>query len=80
MSARPVNPILKQVLELGPTLLFFLVYLRLKERTFVIGGAEYSGFIVATLIFVGIFAVGVYLLVRSRKVGVTAPLSPPSPA
>jgi intracellular septation protein len=52
MSARPVNPILKQALELGPTLLFFLVYLRLKERTFVLGGAEYSGFIVATLIFV----------------------------
>ena len=52
MSARPVNPVLKQVLELGPTLLFFLVYLRLKERTFVLGGAEYSGFIIATLIFV----------------------------
>jgi intracellular septation protein len=52
MSVRPVNPIVKQALELGPTLLFFVVYLRIKERTFQIGDAEYSGFIVATLILV----------------------------
>jgi intracellular septation protein len=52
MSARPVNPFVKQALELGPTLLFFLVYLRIKERTFEIGGTEYSGFIVATIILV----------------------------
>ncbi len=52
MNARPVNPILKQALELGPTLLFFLVYLRIKERSFEIGGTEYSGFIVATIALV----------------------------
>ncbi len=53
MSAdRPINPVLKQVLELGPTILFFLVYLRLRDRTFLWGETEYSGFIVATLIFV----------------------------
>ncbi|WP_420860783.1 inner membrane-spanning protein YciB [Algirhabdus cladophorae] len=54
MSERKINPILKQVLELGPTLIFFVIYLRIKEDTFVIGGTEYSGFIVATLIFVPI--------------------------
>ncbi|MBP1805440.1 inner membrane-spanning protein YciB [Rubellimicrobium aerolatum] len=52
MSARPVNPILKQALELGPTILFFVLYLRIKERSFEIGGVEYSGFIVATLVLV----------------------------
>jgi len=53
-DARPIHPVLKQVLELGPTILFFLVYLRLRDDSFSFGGAEYSGFIVATLIFVPI--------------------------
>ena len=53
-SPRPISPLLKQALELGPTILFFLLYLRIKERTFEWGGTEYSGFIVATLAFVPI--------------------------
>ena len=52
MSSRPIHPVLKQVLELGPTILFFVIYLRIKERSFEIGGTTYSGFIVATLILV----------------------------
>jgi intracellular septation protein len=52
MAERAINPILKQVLELGPTLVFFLIYLRIKEQTFTIGGTDYSGFIVATIVFV----------------------------
>ena len=47
-----INPFLKQVLELGPTIVFFLIYLRLKDRVIEFGGVEYSGFIVSTLIFV----------------------------
>jgi hypothetical protein len=31
MSEKQINPILKQVLELGPTLVFFLIYLRIKD-------------------------------------------------
>ena len=62
MTARPVNPILKQALELGPTLLFFLVYLRIKERSFEIGGTEYSGFIVATLALVPLLLVAMAAL------------------
>jgi intracellular septation protein len=54
MTARPINPIVKQVLELGPTLVFFLLYLRIRDETFLWGETEYSGFIVATLIFVPI--------------------------
>jgi intracellular septation protein len=61
MSEKQINPILKQVLELGPTLVFFLIYLRIKENTYTVAGTEYSGFIVATLIFVPIllFAMGI---------------------
>jgi intracellular septation protein len=54
MAERRVNPVMKQLLELGPTLVFFLVYLRIKDSSFTIAGTEYSGFIVAALIFVPI--------------------------
>ena len=57
MDTKPLNPILKQVLELGPTLVFFLIYLRIKDETYTIGGTEYSGFIVATLIFVPVLLI-----------------------
>lgn len=49
-----INPILKQVLELGPTVAFFLIYLRIRDESYQFAGTEYSGFIVATLIFVPI--------------------------
>ncbi|MEM9638518.1 MAG: inner membrane-spanning protein YciB [Pseudomonadota bacterium] len=63
-DAKPVNPIVKQVLELGPTILFFLIYLRIKEDVFVIGGVEYTGFIVAALVFVPILLLAMAILWR----------------
>ena len=54
MTKKPVNAVMQQVLELGPTIAFFLIYLKIKDRTFSFAGADYSGFIVATLIFVPI--------------------------
>ena len=57
MDTKPINPILKQILELGPTLVFFLIYLRIKDETYTIAGTEYSGFIVATLIFVPVLLI-----------------------
>ena len=51
-TPREVNPVLRQVLELGPPLVFFAIYLWIKEDTFTWGGTEYSGFIVATVAFV----------------------------
>jgi len=51
---REVNPVMKMVLELGPTVVFFLLYQRMKDQTYVLFGTEYSGFIAATLIFVPI--------------------------
>ena len=52
MAERRINPVLKQALELGPTLVFFLLYMRLRDGSFDIGGTVYSGFIVATVAFV----------------------------
>lgn len=57
MAERMINPVLKQVLELGPTVVFFLIYLRIKDETYLWAGTEYSGFIVATLVFVPILLV-----------------------
>ncbi|MCO4842247.1 MAG: septation protein IspZ [Yoonia sp.] len=62
MAEKQINPILKQVLELGPTLVFFLIYLRIKDDTFTFGGTDYSGFIVATLVFVPILLVSMGIL------------------
>ena len=36
----------------GALLLFFIAYLRLKDRTFSIGGTDYEGFIVVTAAFI----------------------------
>ena len=54
MAERRISGWLKQVLELGPTLVFFLIYLWLRDQTFSFAGNDYSGFIVAALIFVPI--------------------------
>lgn len=61
-DTREINPILKQVLELGPPLVFFLIYLRIRDNSYVMGGTEYSGFIVATLIFVPIMLISMAVL------------------
>ncbi len=54
MTDKPINPVLKQVLELGPTVVFFVLYMWIKDDSFVVGGIAYSGFIVAALIFIPI--------------------------
>jgi intracellular septation protein len=60
--AKPINPVVKQVLELGPTILFFLIYLRIKDDTFLVGGTEYTGFIMSALIFVPILLIAMAIL------------------
>ncbi|WP_322891326.1 MULTISPECIES: inner membrane-spanning protein YciB [unclassified Yoonia] len=62
MAARQINPVLKQVLELGPTLAFFLIYLRIKDETYTIAGTDYTGFIIAALVFVPILLVAMGIL------------------
>lgn len=62
MAERQVNPVVKQVLELGPPILFFLAYLRLRDQTFTIGGTEYDGFIVAAAAFVPVLLAAMAIL------------------
>jgi intracellular septation protein len=62
MSGRPINGVLKQVLELGPTIAFFVIYLRIKDDTFTFGGTEYTGFIVAALVFIPILLASMAIL------------------
>jgi intracellular septation protein len=65
MQSRPtVNPVLRQVLELGPTIGFVALYFWIRDETFRIGGESYSGFIVATLVFVPILLVAMAALWR----------------
>jgi intracellular septation protein len=54
MSGKPISPALKQALELGPTVVFFALYMWIRDDSFVIAGTSYSGFIVAALVFVPI--------------------------
>jgi intracellular septation protein len=62
MTEKRINPALKQVLELGPPLLFFVVYLWIRDRTFTIGGTEYDGFIVAAAAFVPVLLASIAVL------------------
>ncbi|NNL17698.1 MAG: septation protein A, partial [Boseongicola sp.] len=47
MEEKKLNPVVKQVLELGPPLLFFVAYLQMRDQTYTVGGTDYDGFIVA---------------------------------
>ena len=62
MAKKRINPVLKQVLELGPTLVFFVIYMWIKDDKFLIGGTEYSGFIVAALVLVPILLASIAAL------------------
>lgn len=59
---KSVNPVLKQVLELGPPLLFFAAYIRMRDETYTLWGTEYSGFIVAAAVFVPILLASMAIL------------------
>ena len=62
MQEKRINPALKQGLELGPPLLFFVAYLWIRDETFTIGGTEYGGFIVAAAAFVPILLASIAAL------------------
>lgn len=49
---KKINTWLKMALELGPVILFFVAYGRIKDQTFEIAGTEYGGFIVVTACFI----------------------------
>lgn len=62
MSEQKLSPWLKQALELGPTLAFFVVYMRIKDDSFVFAGTTYSGFIVAALVLIPLLLVSIAAL------------------
>ncbi|MEM6824167.1 MAG: inner membrane-spanning protein YciB [Pseudomonadota bacterium] len=59
---KTIHPGVKQALELGPPLLFFAVYLYVRDETYTIGGVDYDGFIVAAAGFVPILLVSIAVL------------------
>ncbi|SIQ65095.1 intracellular septation protein [Paracoccus thiocyanatus] len=61
---RKINPWLKSGLELGPLILFFLVFMRYRDQVVSLGGRDYSGFILATLAFVPVLALSTLALWR----------------
>lgn len=64
MSTKPLSPLAKTALELGPVVAFFVAYLRLRDQVFTFGGVEYDGFIVVTGGFVVVFAATIALIWR----------------
>ena len=52
MNEKSVHPLVKTGLELGPIILFFIVYSKIKDQDFTIWGQTYQGFIVATAMFI----------------------------
>lgn len=59
---KKLHPLIKTGLELGPVVLFFIGYLRLRDQSFDIGGTTYDGFIVVTAAFVPLILVSTGLL------------------
>ena len=61
---KKINPIVKMLLDLGPLVVFFIAYSKMKDQTFSYAGNDYSGFIVVTLLFVPLLAVTTFILYR----------------
>ena len=63
-DVKKVNPFVKLALELGPIIVFFIAYGRMKDQTFAYNGTDYNGFIVVTALFVPLLAVTTFILYR----------------
>jgi len=62
MAEKKISQGLKSALELGPVLLFFVAYLKMKESVYTFAGTEYSGFIVVTALFVPLLLLSMAIL------------------
>ncbi len=62
MTEKKINPIVKLALEMGPIILFFIAYTKLKEDTYTILGRDYEGFIVVTAIFIPVLLIATGIL------------------
>lgn len=61
MADKAIKPGVKVLLEYGPIIAFFVGYIFLKDRTFLVGGTEYSGFVAVTAMFIPILALATFL-------------------
>ncbi len=62
MSDKTYDPKMKAALEYGPLLAFMVGYWLVKDRTFMVSGVEYSGFVAITAVFIVIFAASILAL------------------
>ncbi|RMC37850.1 inner membrane-spanning protein YciB [Paracoccus alkanivorans] len=69
---KETKPWVKPVLELGPVLLFFAVFMLFRGEEVNLFGRNYSAFILATLIFVPVLALAT--LIQWRLTGRLAPM------
>ena len=66
------RPWLKPMLELGPVIVFFAVFMLFRGQTVTVAGQDYGGFILATLIFIPVLVVAT--AVQWRVTGRLAPM------
>ena len=68
MSEKNNSPLLSSLLEIGPVIIFFAVFIWRKGEVMVIGGVEYSSLIQATAIFVPLMIASTFIgwLVNGR--------------
>ncbi|MEP3297788.1 MAG: inner membrane-spanning protein YciB [Pseudoruegeria sp.] len=59
---KSTHPLIKFALEFGPTVVFFFLYMRWKDQSFEVLDNAYSGFIIATLVFIPVLLVSMLLL------------------
>lgn len=62
MASRPLNSGIRTALKIGPPIGFVAAYLLFRNKTYLIGGTEYSGFIAVTALFIPIFILSIAAL------------------
>ena len=62
MSDKTIQPWVKTTLEMGPVILFFIFYSKLKNKEYVLLGETYEGFIVATALFIPVLLIATAIL------------------
>ncbi len=62
MSNKNIQPWVKTALEMGPVILFFIFYSKLKNNEYVLLGETYEGFIVATALFIPVLLIATVIL------------------
>jgi intracellular septation protein len=62
MTEKKIDTKIKMALELGPVVLFFIAYTKMKGSTYNILGQNYEGFIVATAAFIPVLLIATGIL------------------